>query len=518
MEARAIRVEKPFAAAEEKFEALKSKLSSEESNGMSHSDLERLLEVEGRELLRSLYQGHLDQRGPGVAEGPVVGSDGVERKHRRIHERWLSIVFGRVEVDRLGYGARGEQSLHPLDAHLNLPKETYSLEVRHRVAESAAKNSFDEVVQTLAKTTGAPVPKRQAEELTVRAAQDFDNFYATRQASPDPKAAESTGQIVVLTSDGKGVVMRTEDLRGATKKAAEWRQHKLFKRLSKGEKKNAKRMATVAAAYTIEPFIRKPEDIIKELARVRDAAVARPRPEDKRVWASLAKEPEEVIEEAMYEALRRDPSLTKTWCALVDGNETQLRILGELARKHDIELWVVLDLIHVIEYLWKASFAFNTEGSIEAEEWVTERLLEILRGRSSHVAAGIRRSATLRDLVSDQREAADKCADYLLKYGMYLRYDKYLAMGLPIATGVIEGACRYLVKDRMDITGAKWGLICAEAVLKLRALRASGDFDEYWSFHEAREKERNHESSYAEGIPAIRPTPSRRSSHLRVIK
>ena len=101
---------------------------------------------------------------------------------------------------------------------------------------------------------------------------------------------------------------------------------------------------------------------------------------------------------------------------------------------------------------------------------------------------------------------------------MYLRYDKYLAMGLPIATGVIEGACRYLVKDRMDITGAKWGLICAEAVLKLRALRASGDFDEYWSFHEAREKERNHESSYAEGIPAIRPTPSRRSSHLRVIK
>jgi hypothetical protein len=189
-----------------------------------------------------------------------------------------------------------------------------------------------------------------------------------------------------------------------------------------------------------------------------------------------------------------------------------------LARKYGIELQVVLDLIHVIEYLWKASFAFNAEGSHRAEQWVTERLLQILKGKCSDVAAGIRRSATLRKLAGEQRRAADDCADYLLKYSPYLRYDLYLAQGMPISTGVIEGACRHLVKDRMDITGARWSLLGAEAVLKLRSLRASGDFDEYWAFHEAQEHERNHAQHYDDGVPRLKPTPRRRSAHLQVIK
>jgi hypothetical protein len=128
-------------------------------------------------------------------------------------------VFGKVEIQRQGYGARGAESLHPVDAHLNLPSETYSLEVRRRVAESAAKNSFDEVVDTLARTTGAPVPKRQVEELTARAAEDIDAFYEARQVTPDVEASKSAGGIVALTCDGKGVVMRIEDLQDATRKA-----------------------------------------------------------------------------------------------------------------------------------------------------------------------------------------------------------------------------------------------------------------------------------------------------------
>lgn len=103
----------------------------------------------------------------------------------------------------------------------------------------------------------------------------------------------------------------------------------------------------------------------------------------------------------------------------------------------------------------------------QAEQWVSERLLEILRGRSSQVAAGIRRSATRRGLGAKVRLPLDKCADYLLKYRDYLRYDQYLAAGLPIATGVIEGACRRLVKDPMGLTGARWRLAGAEAVLTL---------------------------------------------------
>lgn len=114
----------------------------------------------------------------------------------------------------------------------------------------------------------------------------------------------------------------------------------------------------------------------------------------------------------------------------------------------------------------------------------------------------------------------DKCATYLLNKSPYLRYDRYLADGLPIATGVIEGACRHLVKDRMEITGAKWGLQGAEAVLRLRALRASKDFDEYWLFHEECEYKRNHQDHYADGVvPATTNSrPAQRTPKLRVIK
>ena len=147
-------------------------------------------------------------------------------------------------------------------------------------------------------------------------------------------------------------------------------------------------------------------------------------------------------------------------------------------------------------------------------------LLEILRGNAAYVAGGMRRSATRRGLALAERKPVDTCAHYLLTYTPYLKYNRYLAQGLPIATGVIEGACRHLVKDRMELTGARWSLTGAEAVLRLRALRSSHDFDEYWIFHEAKEYERNHRSLYADGIvpPTFKPQPTRNRNHLKAIK
>ena len=139
-------------------------------------------------------------------------------------------------------------------------------------------------------------------------------------------------------------------------------------------------------------------------------------------------------------------------------------------------------------HTWKAAYCFFDESSQEAEDWVKERAFKVLNGEACQVAAGIRRSSTKRNLNSEERKNADKCSNYLLKYKRYLRYDKYLAAGYPIATGVIEGACRYLIKDRMDITGARWGLQGAEAVIKLRAIIASNDFEEYFCFHKNQQR------------------------------
>ena len=502
--------EDTFGMSRDDLESIIAFLRSAESRQMSHSDVEKLVRERSYELSRKLFQAHVDSRGPGEAAAPVRGADGVERDQERIHERGLTTIFGEIRVKRFGYGAEGADSLHPLDAELNLPRERYSFELRRTAAVEVSKGAFDEAVASLGRHTGAKVGKRQVEELAGRAAEDFDAFYGQRA----PPAGDRSASVLAITADGKGVVMLRKDLREATKKAAEKGSRRLGKRLTKGEKRNRKRMATVAAVYTVEPFVRQPEDVVRVLApsdeREKDK---RPRPQDKRVWASLAKEPEEVLEEAFAEAERRDPSHRKSWVALVDGNATQLKILHKLAGQHHVELTIVLDFIHVCEYVWKASLGFYEETEPALQVWVQERLLRILRGEACLVAAGIRRSATRRKLTPDNRENVDQCADYLLNHASYLHYDECLAAGFPIATGVIEGACRHLVSDRMDLTGARWSLAGAEAVLRLRALRSSGDFDEYWRFHEQCEYERNHASRYADG--KVVPVKGR---HLKRVK
>jgi hypothetical protein len=509
--------ERAYEMARQDFEHIVEHLGSEEASSMTHSELERELEKKGRELMRKLLQEHLDSRGPGRCNQPVCGADGVERPQVRPHDRKLETVFGTVSVERAGYGQKGLDSLHPLDAELNLPDEKYSLELRRRVAEEAAKSSFDETQQSINKYTGGHVPKRQLEELVTRAAQDFDDFYETRH---DTAATDKDASSVLVTSvDGKGVVMRTKDLREQTRKAAKARAHKMGKRLSKGEKKNAKRMATVATVYTVAPFQRTPEDVMAE-ADCTLSRKPRPRPEQKRVWASLEKEPDQVISQALDEAFYRDPLGEKTWVALVDGNKPQIRYFKRMAKENGLDLTLIIDIVHVIEYLWKAGRVFHPNSGPDLQSWVRYRILEVLRGKAGFVAGGMRRSATLRQLSDEDREPVDTCARYLLTYSPYLRYNHYLAKGLPIATGVIEGACRHLVKDRMDVTGARWSLTGAEAVLRLRALRSSGDFDEYWTFHEAREYERNHRALYAGGIvpPTNASFSTAKRALLKVIK
>lgn len=187
---------------------------------MTHSDLEVLLEVEGRELLRRLLQAHLDERSPGTVAEPVMGADGRAHTHQRTQTRRLMTIFGEVEMRRMGYGGHGIESLHPLDAALNVPPERYAHGVQHRVAVEAARHAFDDVVATLATTTGAHVPKRQAEQLAARAAQDFETLYDTRHGAT-PQEAQDTSSVLVLTVDGKGVPMRKGDRREATRQAAE---------------------------------------------------------------------------------------------------------------------------------------------------------------------------------------------------------------------------------------------------------------------------------------------------------
>ena len=503
----------PFVRAREHGARVECILSTTEMIRTPHSDVEALCEKEGREWARLMLDEHLKMRAALEKRVDVVGEDGVQRSATRDSERHLETVLGTVAVPRLAYQAAGREDLHPMDATLNLPRELFSHGIRRLVAKEVARASFDEVVEMVRDYTGGTIAKRQVEELAVRAAQDFEAFYDQREG-----VEEDSEDLLVLSTDAKGIVMRHEDLREATRRAAEAKIYKVQSRLTPGEKSNRKRMAQVATVYSVASWPRTAADILPSL-RPLDIEESRPKVHDKRVWASVEQHPRKVIRSMFEEALRRDPDKTRRWVVLVDGEPKQLRAVKAEARRAGVRPTLLLDIVHVTEYVWDAARALFGATNPEAESWVGDRLLALLSGRSGgQVANAIRRYASARELNAAARTAVDDACAYLADRTRtrLMHYAKALRDGLPIATGVIEGACRYVVKDRMDRTGARWSLTGAEAVLRLRAIRASGDFDAYWQFHLARDKERNHESRYAAGaLPDPLPAPKPR---LRRVK
>ena len=186
--------------------------------------------------------------------------------------------------------------------------------------------------------------------------------------------------------------------------------------------------------------------------------------------------------------------------ALVDGANHQINAVRAEAKAHGVTIHIVVDLVHVLEYLWDSAWSFFEEGDTGAEAFVAEKALAVLEGKAGIVAGAIRRKATALRLDASQRKKADECARYLKNKAPYLDYPTALARGWPIATGVIEGAVRHIVRDRFDITGARWSLDGAEAMLKLRAVRANGDWSAYWRYHLTHQRERVHAARYAAGV------------------
>ena len=496
-----------FAESRKCFGELEDWMASEEAAGLQHAELEDQLDVRGRELLRRLFQDRLDLTAAREERRhDVTGEDGVVRtRAEKGRARPLVTRFGQVSVSRIAYRSPGRSNVHPLDAALNLPEEKHSHGLRKLTAIEAARGSVDAAGAAITRATGVRIGKRQLEEMVRRAAAHVEAFYLSRVIKP-----ASDGHPLVLTFDGKGIVMLPEALRPATAKAAAAAEGKLATRLSPGEKHGRKRMAELACVYDAVPVPRAPEDIISTPAQKRrkkkaQAAKAegkgKPRePQARGKWltASVTDDIPAVIAAAFGEADRRDPGHQREWVILIDGNNTQIEAVTAEAGSRGITVTIVIDFIHVLEYLWKAAWSFYDKGEPASEEWVADQARKILHGKAPQVAAGIRRRATTYGYSPAERAGAGECARYLDNKKDHLDYARALKKGWPIATGIIEGACRHIVKDRMDITGARWGLEGAEAILRLRALIASGDFDAYWHYHLRREHERIHHAKYRE--------------------
>jgi hypothetical protein len=400
-----------------------------------------------------------------------------------LHARRYVSIFGTFTLQRTVYGSREGQKIAfvPLDNRLQLPASDFSYVLQDWDQSLCVEQAFGQASHTIARLLNLKQSVDSLEHMNVQMAQPVAAF---RDNRPEPDPA-TEGALVVSSADGKGIVMR---------RAAEAPAPAAYR--SKGEKASQKRMATVGTVYTIDRYVRTPEDVVAALFRDGPEPPPRPQPAHKRVWASLPQEEEAGVvqgsQEVVYqwllnEIVERNPGRQKEMVHLCDGQEA----LWQARRAHlpANNSTDVLDLLHATPRLWQAAHVFHPEGSDEAAAFARERILRVLQGKVELVVRGLREMGTKRGLAGAKRKALAKVCAYLWNNRERMRYDVYLAKGYPIASGAIEGACRHLVKDRMERAGMHWTAAGAQAMLDLRSTYVNGDWEEYqryWINHETK--------------------------------
>jgi hypothetical protein len=477
-------------------------------------EMELLVAGQGRELLRGVVQLGLDAQAEAeVRLAEVAGADGVVRRRaERGHGRAVVTRLGTVVVRRIAYrsGVRGAGSLFPRDAVLNLPPCGYSWALQRLAVMFCRSGSYEQAREFVAAAAGVGIGKRQLEQLTAAAAADAERFCQDRPPGPETPAGAGDRDRggdgclppLGLSADGKGVAMLPGSCRPRRGKAGQ-RVRTFGKRLGTGEKNGHKRMAETGCVFDVQVPGGPPRT--PELIMRREPGTPAPAgPEAVNRWyvTDITAGRDVTIGKVFDEAARRDPGRERTWIALVDGDNHQLGLFQDQAARRGVTLVILIDFIHVLEYLWKAAWCFHAPRDPAIEDWVAAQGTDILRGNVTQVIGRISQLAADHPPRPGSEHARNirETLHYLHAKQPYMDYPAALAEGWPIATGVIEGACRHLVADRMAITGARWSLNGAQAMLWLRALHAGGDHDTYWTWHIRQEHHRNHQSRYQNSL------------------
>ena len=427
-------------------------------------------------------------QGTGDVGETVALSDGTTA-HRlpRTHRRTYRSVFGDFPLDRTVYGTREGQAiaLAPLDARLQLPASDYSYLLQKWDQALGCEAAFARVGATLSDILGLSQSTDSLERMNRQMAEAVRPF---RESRPIPDPADE-GEVMVAQADGKGIVMR---------RPADGPP--ILGHRTKGQKANRKRMAVVGAVYSVGRAERTPADVVASLFRDpkvdRPVGAARPDHVGKHLWASLTHErggvellgTDEVFPWLARELARRNPDGRRETVYLMDGQESLWT--ARRAYLPGAKAVEILDLLHVTPRLWAAAHVFHREGSAAAVAFVRDRLTRVLSGQVATVVGGLRQMGTKRGVGGAKRKRLAAACGYLAKNAPRMRYHEYLAKGYPIASGVIEGACRHYVKDRMERAGMHWTPEGAQAMLDVRSEFLNGDWRAFQQFRIDRETKR----------------------------
>ena len=417
------------------------------------------------------------QRGTGDVGPAITRADGeLLPRQTQLRGRDYFSIFGKFKVARTCYRMPGEPGIFPLDAQVNLPERCYSYFLQEWMTLFEVEHPFQESAGLFEQLFDLEVAESVLMEVAKEASEDYESFYAQRPMPP----AESAGELLVVSFDGKGVPMLKQEA------------VKLKAKLGTGEKRQKKKEALVGVSYTVDPKPRSPE-VLAELLIEPEAARARrqrqggmdesPRAQQVRRLASLVRTKQAVMECIKADAERRDPQHRTPLVVLLDGALGLWNLATKLFKEWR-RVTFVLDIMHVVGYLWSAANALFGEGAPQGNCWVRAKLTEILRGRVGYVIGGLRQILTKQRLRKSVRQTLAHVITFFHNHRRWMHYDAYLAAGLPVGTGVVESACGSVVKHRMEGEGKRWSLEGAEAILTLRSLKKSHDNDlrDYWRF------------------------------------
>jgi hypothetical protein len=472
-----IEIEDRFCKAAKAFSEVLNKVQRAAERGDAVHEVEEMtwsgLIKTGREVVVAYIKVQAEE----IPRPEVIEHDGkmLQRLPEQRTRPYVS-AFGPTPFERDVYATREtqRQEVVPLDAKLGMPESDTSYLLQKWSGTQFVKESYKESRGTLLGILGFAPSVNCLEDIAAAASDHADNYFAQQEAV-DPMTEE---EILVATSDCKGVPMRKVD--APQKKQSEDVPRQ--KRLKKGEKNGQKRMACVGGVYSVAPFHRTVEDVLDEILR-KEKQEQRPKPQNKRLRAVLTREidgkevnaKDVVFDWLASEVQQRDPHEHRTVVAVMDG-ETKLRDLQELKISRAIG---ILDIWHVTEYLWKLAYCFHAEGSDKAKAFVETYLRKLLEGNINRVIGGIRQMATKSGVSKPKRKRVEQYLNYFAERREYMKYDEYLAAGYPIGSGVVEGACRHLVKDRMEQAGMRWRIDGAQAILSLRAIYVNNDWETF---------------------------------------
>jgi len=471
-----IEVEDRFCKVAKVFSEMLDKVQRAAERGDAVHEVEELTLSSLLEMGRRTVVAYIQEQKEDIPRPEVIEHEG-KNLHRLPEQRVREYVsaFGPTPFARDVYATREtqRQEVVPLDAKLGMPQSDTSYLLQKWSGTQFVKESYKESRVTLAGILGFAPSVNCLEDMAAQASEHAE-LYFDQQAPVD---STTEAEILVATSDCKGVPMRKVDAPRRKQDDVSRR-----KRLKKGEKNGQKRMACVGGVYSVAPFRRTVEDVLNEILR-KEKQEQRPKPQNKRLRAVLTRDVEGeevnakdvVFDWLAQELQQRDPREKRTVIAVMDG-ENKLRDLQELKIKRAIG---ILDIWHVTEYLWDLAYCFYREGSDEAEAFVETYLRKLLEGKLNRVIGGIRQMATKRDLPQPKWDKVEDCLAYFAVRSEYMKYDEYLAAGYPIGSGVVEGACRHLVKDRMERSGMRWRIAGAQAILSLRAIYVNDDWDAF---------------------------------------